>query len=174
MDTSALFKISYGLFVLSVRDGEKDNGCIVNTVTQVTSQPQRITVCVSKQNLTHDLLQKTGKCAISVLSQDAPFSLFQRFGFQSGRDAEKWADVTYAKRDANGILYLTAYTNAYYSAKVLTVTDLGTHSLDVSGAVAVKTGELDAVVTHVFDRLKRCAQICYGIVTYGINLYSNR
>ncbi len=129
MDTKALFQIPYGLFVLSVRQGEQDNGCIVNTVAQVTSNPLRITVCVNKANLTHDMMIATGNCNISVLTQETAFDLIRHFGFQSGKEAEKWKEISYAKRSENGILYLTSYSNAYFSAKVVSMTDLGSHTL---------------------------------------------
>ena len=90
-DPKAMYALSYGLFVLTARQGEKDNGCIINTATQVTTTPNRITIAVNKSNYTHDMVLATGQFTLSVLSQEAPFSLFQRFGFQSGRDVDKFA-----------------------------------------------------------------------------------
>ena len=89
IDASALFTVSYGLYVLTARDGGRDGGCIVNTVCQLTDQPKRISVCVCKQNLTCEMIQKSGLFNVSVLTQSVPFSEFQHFGFQSGRDVDK-------------------------------------------------------------------------------------
>ena len=93
IDQNAMFKLSYGLFVLSARDGARDNGCIINTVMQVTDTPKRIAIAVNKANLTHDMIAKTGEFTLSVLSEAATMDTFKRFGFQSGRDADKFAGV---------------------------------------------------------------------------------
>ncbi|MCI5801943.1 MAG: flavin reductase [Oscillospiraceae bacterium] len=128
MNTQAMFKLSYGLFVLSAREGEKDNGCIVNTVCQVTDTPLRVSVTVSKQNLTHDMILSAGTFCVSVLDESAPFSLFQRFGFQSGRSADKFKDVP-AARAENGLLYLKEHSCAFLCGRVVQTVDLGTHSM---------------------------------------------
>lgn len=112
VDPSAMFKLSYGLFVLAAREGEKDNGCIVNTVIQLTDTPKRVAFAVNKANLTHDMIGNTGHFSISVLSQDVPFEIFQHFGFQSGRDADKFGGWAFAERSENGTLHLTKFTNA--------------------------------------------------------------
>lgn len=122
-----LFKLSYGLFVLSARDGVKDNGCIINTAIQVTDTPLQICVAVNKQNYTLEMIQKSGCFNLSVLSEDAPFDIFKRFGFSSGRDTEKFADFPHKQRSANEIFYLTQYANAFISAKVVNTVDCGTH-----------------------------------------------
>ncbi len=132
MDLKALNKIEYGLFVLTVRLGNRDNGCIVNTVTQVTTSPARIAVTVNKQNLTHDVLLHTGSFNVSVIAQSADFALFQRFGFQSGRDADKFAGLTGLRRSANGIAYVTEGVDAYLSAKVISTVDLGSHTMFIA------------------------------------------
>ena len=90
MDNQAFFKLSYGLFVLTARQDGKDNGCIINTVTQVTESPKRLQIAVNKQNLTHDMVMATGEFNISVLAEDAVFWIFQHYGFQSGRD-QHWS-----------------------------------------------------------------------------------
>ncbi len=131
MDTKALFQIGYGLYVLTAADGLKDNGCIINTVAQITSDPIRLLVGVNKQNYTHDMIQKTGELNLSVLNQTAPFSLFQRFGFASGRNTNKFAEEKTITRAANGIAYLPEYTNAAMSCTVRQQIDMGTHSLFV-------------------------------------------
>ncbi len=128
IEPSAIFKLSYGLFVLSANDGEKDNGCIVNTVTQVTDTPKRITVTVNNANLTHDMILKSGKFNVSVLSCDTPFEIFEKFGFVSGKQKDKFADISDKAVADNGILYLTKYANALISAEVISSRDLGTHT----------------------------------------------
>lgn len=129
IENSALNQISYGLFVLSSRLGEKDNACIVNTVCQVTSNPRQITVAVNRDNFTRDLIARSGLLNVSILSEEAPFSLFQDFGFRSGRDCDKFAGREDAARSENGLYYLTKYANAFLSARVVSVTELSTHTL---------------------------------------------
>ena len=130
MDQSVLYSLSYGLFVLTARQGEKDIGCIFNTAIQVTSDPNRLTIAVNKSNHTHDMVLATGRFTLSVLSQQAPFALFQRFGFQSGRTADKFQDFgDHARRGENGILYVTQGTNARLECRVVSTLDLGTHTL---------------------------------------------
>lgn len=130
MDNNALFKIGYGLYVLTARDGERDNGCIVNTVMQITSQSPYLAVCaVNKRNLTHDMIQKSGGFNLSVLTETAPLAVFERFGFHSGRDTDKFADFHAVKRSENGLLYLTDHANAFLSFRVTGTTDFDTHTL---------------------------------------------
>lgn len=130
MDNKVMYSLSYGLFILSARRGEKDNGCITNTAIQVTTTPNRIVIAVNKGNYTHDMVQETGRFTLSVLSEEAKFDLFQRFGFQSGRDVDKLAGFeAHVGRDADGICYVTQGTNAWISCKVVSATDLGTHTL---------------------------------------------
>lgn len=131
MDKTTMYKLTYGLFVLTAKDG-KDNGCITNTAMQVTSTPNRIAVAINKANFTHDMVLKTGVFNISILSEKAPFSLFQRFGFQSGRDTDKFADYGAFARAENGVVYVTEGTNAVILAKVVSTADLGTHTLFVA------------------------------------------
>ena len=131
MDKTTMYKLTYGLFVLTAKDG-KDNGCITNTAMQVTSTPNRIAVAINKANFAHDMVLKTGVFNISILSEKAPFSLFQRFGFQSGRDTDKFADYTAFARAENGVVYVTEGTNAVILAKVVSTADLGTHTLFVA------------------------------------------
>lgn len=127
-----LFKLTYGLFVLTARDGNKDNGCIINTAMQITDTPLQICIAVNKANYTLEMIEKTGAFNISILSEDAPFSVFQRFGFQSGRTVEKFEGFEEKQRSANEIFYLTEYTNAYISAKVVNTVDCGTHMMLVA------------------------------------------
>ncbi len=129
MDKKAMFKLSYGLFVLTaVRDG-RDNGCITNTAIQVTSEPNRIAVAVNKADFTHDMIVDTGKFNVSILSEEASFDVFKHFGFQSGRDVDKFAGFDDCKRASNGLMYITKGTNAYISVDVEQKIDLGTHTM---------------------------------------------
>ena len=133
MDKRAMYKLTYGLFVLTAKEGEKDNGCIINTAGQVTSEPNRISIAVNKANYTHGMVERTGRFNISMISEAADFALFQRFGFQSGRDTDKFAGFeSSVKRSENGLLYVTAGTNAFISAKVEQMLDLGTHTLFIA------------------------------------------
>ena len=129
MNTNAMFKIGYGLYVLTAKENAFDNGCIINTVSQVTSSPNRITVAVNKANKTHDMILATGEFNVSVLTQAASFDIFKAFGFRSGKDTDKFVDYKNVARSANGIYYVTESTNSYISAKVVNATDLGTHTL---------------------------------------------
>ena len=130
MDNKVMYSLSYGLFVLSARRGDKDNGCITNTAIQVTTDPNRIVIAVNKGNYTHDMVKETGHFTISILSEEANFELFKRFGFQSGRDVDKFAGFEqHTGKDAGGVPYVTQGTNAWLSCKVVTATDLGTHPL---------------------------------------------
>ena len=125
---SALFKIGYGLYVVTSNDGKKDNGCIVNTVTQVTSSPNRIAVCINKENYTHHVVKQSGMMNVNCLSVDAPFRVFEDFGFRSGRNVDKFAG-TEGLRSDNGLIFLSKYINAFMSLKVEQYLDLGTHGM---------------------------------------------
>lgn len=132
MDKKAMYHLTYGLFVLTARLGEKDNGCIINTAGQVTSTPNRISITVNKDNLTHDLVKESGKFNISILSERASFDLFKHFGFQSGREVDKFDGYTACKRSENGLYYITEGTNAYISATVEQAIDLGSHTMFIA------------------------------------------
>ena len=150
MNTFALFKIGYGLYVLTAREGEKDNGCIVNSVMQVTSDPLQIAVCVNKNNYTCEMIQHTRKLNISVLTESASFDMFKRFGYQCGKDINKFADFTDVKRSPNEVFYITKNTNAYFSAFVQQEIDLGTHIMFITQLVAAEILSEDATVTYDF------------------------
>lgn len=132
MDTKALQKIQYGLFVLSSQQDGKDNACIVNTVVQVTSSPVCIAVTVNKQNLTHDMIAATNKFNVSIIDVTAPFAIFERFGFQSGRTADKFKDFDGAVRTGNGLMRLTDHACAFISGWVISSVDLGTHTMFIA------------------------------------------
>ena len=123
MDRKAMYKLSYGLFILTAKEAEKDNGCIINTAIQAASEPNQLSVCVNKANYTHDMIQRTGKFTVSVLSQKAQFELFKHFGFQSGRDTNKFEAFEQCARGTNGIYYITEGTNAYISVTVTKTED---------------------------------------------------
>lgn len=129
MDKKAMYKLSYGLFVLTAKDEEKDNGCIINTAIQASSMPNQLSICVNKANLTHDMIVKTGKFTVSVISQDAGFDLFKHFGFQSGKDVDKFKNFEKCKRGENSIYYIIEGTNAYISVNVSKTEDLGSHTM---------------------------------------------
>lgn len=146
MNNAAMFQLTYGLFVLTAKDGEKDNGCIINTVQQVTSTPNRISIAVNKNNYTHDMIIKTGEFNVSILSEEVPFDIFKHFGFQSGRDTDKFAEFDACDRSENGIAYLNKYANAFLSGKVVQTVDLGSHTLFIAD---VTDGEVLSSVPSV-------------------------
>ena len=129
MDKKALHKLSYGLFVLTAKEADKDSGCIINTAIQAASEPNQLSICVNKLNNTHDMIKRTGEFTVSVLSQTATFDLFKHFGFQSGREVDKFENFNKCKRGKNGINYITEGTNAYLSVKVSKTEDLGSHTM---------------------------------------------
>ena len=156
VDKNALFKLSYGLYILTARDGEKDNGCIINTVTQLTDTPSRFMIAVNKQNYTHDMILKTGKFNISVLTQEVTFQVFRHFGFQSGRDVDKFADAPECVRSANGVYYVPKYANAFISGTVIETHDYGTHTMFVADVTQAQIlSEVPSVTyTYYFDHIK--------------------
>ena len=127
-DMNALFNIGYGLYVVTSRDGDKDNGLIVNTVTQVTNTPNRIAVTINKENYSHHVIKKTGIMNVNCLDVSAPFFVFQHFGFQSGRTIDKFAGCENLRSD-NGLRFLPRYINAFLSLKVEQYVDLDTHGM---------------------------------------------
>ena len=131
LDPTALFTLSYGLYVLTAREGGRDLGCIVNTVTQLTENPTRIAVSVNKQNFTNEVIQRTGLFNVSVLTEAAPMDLFRHFGFQSGRDVDKFAGRTDPVSE-NGLRYIGGPANALISGKVEQAVDCGTHMLYIA------------------------------------------
>lgn len=132
MDPKALFKITYGLYLLTAREFGVDNGCIINTAIQLSSDPLRIGVSVLKANKTHDMIQRTGAFGLSAITTEADFALFQRFGMQSGRDVDKFSDYPYVTRTPSTIYRLSKYTNMYMTAVVTQEVDLGSHTLFIA------------------------------------------
>lgn len=152
-----MFKLSYGLFVVTARDGNKDNGCITNTVQQVTVAPNRISLAVNKQNFTHDMIVKTGVFNVSIISEAAKFDLFKHFGFASGRDTDKFADFADFDRAENGVTFVTKGINALICAKVVQTVDLGTHTLfiaDVTEERMLDEATPSATYAYYFANIK--------------------
>ena len=149
IEKTAMYKLTYGLFVLTTTDGVKQNGCIVNTVAMITDSPKRITVFVNKANYTEELLRKTGVFNVSILTESAPFDVFKQFGFVSGRDVDKFAGKSYPTTE-NGLYYIAENTNAVLSAKVVDAYDYGTHTLFVAEVTEAKTLSQDKSVTYEY------------------------
>lgn len=156
MNGKAMYAISYGLFVVTARQGDKDNGCITNTVAQVTSDPNRISVAVNKSNYTCGMILETGVFTASVIAQNAAFSLFKRFGYQSGRDTDKFDGLDAVRRAENGTLIVTEGTNAWISARVEQTVDLGSHVLFIARVtdMDVISGEPSATYTYYQEQIK--------------------
>jgi flavorubredoxin/flavin reductase (DIM6/NTAB) family NADH-FMN oxidoreductase RutF len=127
-DLSALFKIGYGLYVVTSNDGKRDNGIVVNSISQLTNTPNRIGVTINKDSYSHHIIKQSGKMNVNCLSIDAPFSVFENFGFKSGRNADKFEGVTPLRSD-NGLVFLDKYINSFISLKVEQYVDLGTHGM---------------------------------------------
>ncbi len=128
IDPTALFKLSYGLFVLTAKE-EQDNACIINTAFQVANEPTKMVISCQKNNLTREMIERTGMFNVSVLTEEVPFEVIRHFGMQTGRKVDKFKDCAEDVRAANGIRYIPKYTNAYFSAKVIDSADLGSHTL---------------------------------------------
>ena len=135
MDDKVLRNFTYGLFLITARDGSKMNGCIVNTGIQSSSEPLTVAVSVNKADYTHDMIVKTGEFNLTFLSEESDFATFKHFGYQSGRDVDKFEKFEY-KLAANGIPYITKGANSYLSAKVVKSVDLGSHTLFVAEITA--------------------------------------
>lgn len=150
MDNKAFFNIEYGLYVLTARDGDKDNGCIINTVMQVTSNPIVIAIGVNKQNFTHDMILRTKEFNISILTEDTPFDVFKHFGFQSGRATDKFKSYEDKLISENGLMYLSKYINSYLSCRVIEVIDFGTHSMFKAEVIDAKLRNNDETVTYTY------------------------
>ena len=129
MDKKAMYKLSYGLFVLTAKVDDKDNGCIINTAIQAASEPNQLSICVNKANYTHDMIMKSKAFNVSIISEDATFDLFKHFGFQSGKDVDKFDGFNDCKRSDNGLYYVTKGINAYISVKVTKTEDIGSHTM---------------------------------------------
>ncbi|MGM9624471.1 MAG: flavin reductase [Eubacteriales bacterium] len=148
-DLTALFKIGYGLYVVTTNDGKKDNGLIVNTVSQVTSTPNRIAVTINKDNYSHHVIKQTGKLNINCLSVDAPFSVFERFGFRSGRNTDKFAGEEVLRAD-NGLVFLPRYINSFLSLSVEQYVDLDTHGMFICSVTEARVMSTQETMTYTY------------------------
>ena len=149
MDLTALFKIGYGLYVVTSNDGKKDNGLIVNTVMQVTDSPVRVAVAINKKNYSHDVIKNSGKMNVNCLSTEAPFKVFEVFGFQSGRDTNKFEGCN-PSRSENGLVYLPHYINAYFSLAVESYVDLGSHGMFICSVTEAETKSSSESMTYSY------------------------
>ena len=148
-DLTALFNIGYGLYVVTCNDGKKDNGLIVNTVSQVTNTPNRIAVTINKQNYSHHIIKQTGKLNVNCLSTDAPFKVFETFGFQSGRNVDKFAGASVLRSD-NGLVFLPEYINSFMSLKVEDYVDFDTHGMFVCSVTEARVINKTPTMTYTY------------------------
>ena len=148
-DMTALFNIGYGLYVVTSNDGKKDNGLIVNTVTQVTNTPNRLAVTISKENYSHHIIKQTGKMNINCLTNDAPFMVFETFGFKSGRNTNKFENCTPLRSD-NGLVFLPRYINSFMSLKVEQYVDLDTHGMFICSVTEARVISNQETMTYTY------------------------
>lgn len=148
-DLTALFRIGYGLYVVTSNDGKKDNGLIVNTVIQLTDTPNRVAVNINKANYSHHVIKQTGVLNVNCLSTEAPFSVFQQFGFQTGRSVDKFAGQTVHRSD-NGLVFLDKYINAFMSLKVEDYVDLGTHGMFICSVTEARVMSNQETMTYTY------------------------
>lgn len=148
-DLTALFRIGYGLYVVTSNDGKKDNGLIVNTVIQLTDTPNRVAVNINKANYSHHVIKQTGMLNVNCLSTEAPFSVFQQFGFQTGRSVDKFAGQTVHRSD-NGLVFLDKYINAFMSLKVEDYVDLGTHGMFICSVTEARVMSNQETMTYTY------------------------
>lgn len=149
MDMKVMYQLTYGLYVLTAREGDKDNGCIINTAAQITTTPNRISIAVNKQNYTHGMIMNTKEFNVSVLITQTPFDTFKNFGYQSGKVTDKMASISYL-RASNGIAYLTEQSSGYISGKVAEIVDLGTHTLFIADVADAQVLSEQEPVTYAY------------------------
>lgn len=183
MDTTALFKIGYGLYAITTNDGKKDNAMICNTVTQITSNPFIISVAINKQNYTYETIKKTGKLNVNILTESAPFELFKKYGFCSGKDTDKFANETVVRTN-NGLVKLTNNVNAVLSLKVTEYIDTFSHGIFLCELVDAETLSNDETMTYSYyhknvkpkpEKAKTAGYVCKicGYVYQGETLPSD-
>ena len=149
-DPMALRNLSYGLYVVTARDGDRDYGCIANTVFQVGATPTQMAISSQMGNLTREIIEKTGKINVSVLTESVPFEVIRHFGMQSGRDVDKFADGPKVAHSCNGLAYLTEYANAMFSVEVKHTTNLGSHMLFVGDVTESKVLGKEPSCTYAY------------------------
>ena len=149
MDKKALYAISYGLYVVTSNDGKKDNGLIVNTVTQVTDIPNRVAVTINKANYSHHVIKQTGKMNVNTLTVDAPFQVFEKFGFQSGRNVDKFEGCEPLRSD-NGLIFLPRNINSFMSLKVEKYVDMETHGMFICSVTEARVISDRETMTYAY------------------------
>lgn len=149
INPTALFKIGYGLYVVSAKEGDKDNGCIVNTVSQLTDKKLRVAVTINKANLTHDMIKNTGVLNVSCLTEETPFAVFEYFGFKSGRNVNKFVTSNVPRAD-NGVVIIPDYSNAYFSLRVEQEVDLDSHTLFICEVTEAKVLNDKPSITYAY------------------------
>lgn len=156
IDNKALYKIGCGLAILTAKEGDKDNGCVINTVMQVASNPTRLAISVNARNLTCEMIERTGVFNLSLLSTKVPFAQIKQFGYQSGRDANKLAGLPDSLRTENGLFALPFFACAILSGKVVQVLDLGSHKLFIAELTEAKKVSDDPILTYDYyqDNIK--------------------
>ncbi|MGL4484365.1 MAG: flavin reductase [Anaerovoracaceae bacterium] len=164
MDNSVLFKISYGLYIITARDGEKDNGCVINTLMQITANPLKIQVVLNKDGLTHDMIKTTGKFTVNLLNTEAKFETFKHFGFQSGNAVNKFDATVIEEEDTrellesvnrtkNGTHHLSKQVNSYITANVSETIDAGTHTIFIADVIeAEKINDVDSLTYDYYQK----------------------
>lgn len=169
INNKVLQNISYGLYVLTAREGNKDNGCIINVASQVTDSPLQILITVNKQNFTHDMIKNTRIFNLNILTENTPMFVFENFGFQSGKDVDKFAKCEVPQRSENGILYIPRYTNGYISGRVVNTVDLNTHTLFVAEVTESVQLSEDNSLTYAYyhEHIKPKPNIAKGQETKG-------
>ena len=167
-DLTALFRIGYGLYVVTSNDGKKDNGLIVNTVIQLTDTPNRVAVNINKANYSHHVIKQTGMLNVNCLSTEAPFSVFQQFGFQTGRSVDKFAGQT-VRRSDNGLVFLDKYINAFMSLKVEDYVDLGTHGMFICSVTEARVMSNQETMTYTYYQNGFVCKVC-GYIYEGDEL----
>ncbi len=149
IDAKALFNIGYGLYVVSAREGHKDNACIVNTVTQLTDQKLRVAVTINKQNLTHDMVKNTGVMNVCCLTEETPFQIFEYFGFKSGKDVDKFVTENVPRAD-NHLVIIPDYSNAFFSLKVEREVDLDSHTMFICEVTQAQVLSSKPTMTYAY------------------------
>ena len=149
INPTALFNIGYGLYIVTAKENDKDNGCIVNAVTQLTDKKLRVAVTINKQNLTHDMVKNTGIMNVNCLTEETPFEIFQYFGFQSGRNVEKFVTPN-LHRSENGLVIQPNYSNSFFSLKVEQEVDLDSHTLFICEVTEAKVLSDKPTMTYAY------------------------
>lgn len=149
INPTALFNIGYGLYIVTAKDGDKDNGCIVNAVTQLTDKKLRVAVTINKQNLTHDMVKNTGVMNVNCLTEETPFAIFEYFGFQSGKNVDKFVSSN-LHRSENGLVIQPDYSNAFFSLKVEQEVDLESHTLFICEVTEAKVLSDKPTMTYAY------------------------